>query len=124
MDSGIGERFAKALAAKDRPALLDVLDPQLDFRGLTPAKFWEASSAETLVDDIVLGAWFEPDDHIRSLEAVQTGSVVDRPHVSYRLRIDNPDGAFVVEQQAYYGVEGDRINWLRILCSGYRRVDA
>ncbi len=123
MDSGIGERFARALAAKDRPTLLEVLDPHLDFRALTPAKFWEASSAEALVDEIMLGTWFDPDDHIQSLDEVQTGSVADRQRVSYRLRIVNADGDFVLEQQAYFGVENDRINWLRILCSGYRPVE-
>jgi hypothetical protein len=32
MDSDIGKRFAEALAKKDAPGLLDLLDPQVDFR--------------------------------------------------------------------------------------------
>lgn len=120
MHEAIGERFAQALARKDAPGLLDLLDTEIDFRGLTPGRFWEASSAGALVDDIILGAWFEVDDHIDALEDVQLGSVVDRDRVSYRLRVTNPDGAFVVEQQAYFGVENDRITWLRIMCSGFR----
>jgi hypothetical protein len=123
MPNGIGERFAQALAKKDMAGLLDVLDSEVDFRGLTPGRFWEASSAKALVDDVLLGAWFEADDHIESLEDVQLGSVADRDRVSYLLRISNPDGLFLVEQQAYFGVENDRINWLRILCSGYRAID-
>ena len=36
---------------------------------------------------------------------------------------DYAEGTFLVEQQAYFGVERDRIDWLRIMCSGYRRVE-
>jgi hypothetical protein len=122
MHDGIGERFAQALAKKDQQGLLDVLDPEVDFRGLTPGRFWEATSATAVVDDIILGAWFEADDHIDSLEDVQLGSVADRDRVSYLLRVSNPDGVHLVEQQAYFGVENGRINWLRILCSGYRPI--
>jgi hypothetical protein len=120
MPNEIGELFAEALAKKDVPGLLDVLDPEIDFRGLTPSRFWEARSATELVDEVLLGAWFEGDDHIEALEDVKLGSVADRDRVAYLLRVSNPDGVFLVEQQAYFGVENGRINWLRILCSGYR----
>src|SRR5262245_66308803 len=114
MHDAMGERFVQALAKKDTQALLDVLDPDVDFRGLTPGRFWEASSAQALVDDVILGAWFEADDHIDALEDVQLGSVADRHRVSYLLRVSNRDGDFLVEQTAYFGVEKGRINWLRI----------
>jgi hypothetical protein len=123
MHNESGQRFAEALAKKDRSGLLDILDSEIDFRGLTPSRFWEASSAKALVDDIIFGAWFEAGDHIDCLEDVRLGSVADRHRVAYRLRVINPDGLFVVEQQAYYGVENDRINWLRIMCSGFRAID-
>ena len=120
----MGERFARALATKDRPALLELLDAEIDFRGLTPGAFWEASSAVELVDDIIFGRWFDEGDRIATLDEVEIGSVVDRQRVSYRLQVVNADGAFVVEQQAYFGVEDDHITWLRIMCSGYRPVAA
>jgi hypothetical protein len=78
MHIGIGQLFAAALAKKDTAALLDILDSEVDFRGLTPGRFWETGSAQALVDDILLGAWFEADDHIDSLESVELGSVADR----------------------------------------------
>jgi hypothetical protein len=121
MPGSVGERFAQALATKDRVALLDLLHPGVDFRGLTPGRPWEADSATDLVDEILLGAWFEDSDHIEQLEDVQVGTVADRQHFSYRLQVENSAGAFVVEQQAYADVEDERISWLRILCSGYRR---
>ncbi len=123
MNSGIGDRFANAVAKKDGPALLDLLDPDVDFRALTPGRFWEASSARALVEEVIFGAWFEADDHIDALEDVQIGAVADRDRVGYRLRITNADGVFLVEQQAYFDVENDRISWLRILCSGYVPID-
>ncbi len=122
MHKEVGELFAEALAQKDSAVLLELLDSEVDFRGLTPGRFWEASSAAALVDDVLLGAWFEATDHIDALEGVQLGSVADRDRVSYLLRVSNPDGVFLVEQQAYFGVVNGRINFLRILCSGYRAV--
>ena len=43
------------MAAKDAQALLDVLAPDVDFRGLTPNRAWEAGDAEALVE-IILAA--------------------------------------------------------------------
>jgi hypothetical protein len=120
MPQEVGRLFAEALAKKDAPALFELLDPDVDFRGLTPSRFWEASSAATLVDEVLLGAWFEVGDRIEALEDIQLGAIADRDRVAYRLRVSTPDGMFLVEQQAYYGVENGRIGWLRILCSGYR----
>ena len=40
-----GERFARALLAKDWNGVAAVLDPNVDFRGLTPGRAWEASTA-------------------------------------------------------------------------------
>lgn len=117
-----GERFARALAAKDRDGLLDVLDPEVDFRGLTPNRAWEAAGAEALVE-IILAQWLEPKDEVEELLAVSTDRVSDRESVTYRLRGHNPDGPFVVEQNAFFAERDGRIEWLRVLCSGFRPVD-
>ena len=123
MTTDAGERFARALAAKDADGLRAVLADDVDFRAMTPRKFWESSSAAEVVDDIVLGQWFGPDDAIEGLEKVETDEVADRSRVGYRLRVRNADGAHLVDQQAYYAVEGDRIAWLRVMCAGYRPLD-
>ena len=115
-----GARFAHALAAKDVAGLRAVLADDVDFRGLTPGRFWEATTAGEVVDKIVLGAWFEPSDDIKELcEVTEGGGVADRSHVAYRLRVRNGGGEFLVEQQAYYTAEDGRITWLRVLCSGF-----
>lgn len=122
MSDSPGERFVAALAAKDGDALRAVLDPVLDFRALTPGKFWECDGADDLVDRVVLGHWFEPTDRITEVLRVDTDDVGARHRVGYRLAVTNDDGDHVVEQQAYYESDGDRITWLRILCAGYQPV--
>ena len=119
----MGARLAKAVATRDTAGLLDVLAPDVDFRGMTPNRFWEAGSAREVVDDVLFGAWFEPTDRIDALDDLQTGTVADRDRVAYRLRVSNEAGTFLVEHQAYFDVEDDRITWLRIMCSGYRPVE-
>ena len=42
-----GERFARALAAKDPGALRALLADQVDFQALTPGRHWQASTGET-----------------------------------------------------------------------------
>ena len=120
MDDTLGVRFARAVAAKDRPALLAVLAPDVDFRGLTPGQAWEADRAVDLVGDILLGQWFEPGDEIRSLESLDDGEVADRHRVTYRMRVVNDDGAHLVEQTAYYDDHAGQITWMRVVCSGFR----
>jgi ketosteroid isomerase-like protein len=121
-ETTLGERFARAIADRDTPELRSLLAPEVDFCGLTPGRFWEAASASELVDEIVFGKWFEETDHIDALEHVDTDTVVDRHRVGYRFRVTNPGGTFAVEQQAYYEVRDGQITWLRLLCSGYRRL--
>jgi hypothetical protein len=122
MGTSIGERFASALAAKDASTLRQLLAPEIDFRALTPGRFWEATTPAEVVDSVIFGNWFEPSDHIEAVQRIEHDVVVDRERVGYRLRVRNADGVFVVEQQAYIGVEGDQIAWLRIMCAGYQPV--
>lgn len=121
--SAVGERFARALAAKDAAALRAILADPIDFQALTPGRHWQASSPTAVVDEIVLGRWFEPTDDIRDLESLGTGQLPGREHVSYLLRVRNADGDHLVEQQAYYNTDGARITWMRVLCSGYRPLN-
>jgi hypothetical protein len=81
MSMQIGERFARAVAAKDAPALLGLLAPEVDFRAMTPVRFWESNSAVEVVDDVVFGKWFEPTDLIESIEGIENDVVMDRERV-------------------------------------------
>jgi hypothetical protein len=70
----------------------------------------------------VLQRWLEDSDHVDEVVAIETDEFADRQRVAYRLRGHNDGGPFVVEQQAYFTERDGRIDWMRVLCSGFRRV--
>jgi hypothetical protein len=115
----LGRAFAEALGRKQFDSVMALLDPEIDFGALTPRREWQASGASSVIDD-VLRRWFKDTDDIQEIVAIETGSVGDREHVSYRFQGRNEDGPFVLEQQAYYSERDGRIAWMRVLCSGYR----
>jgi hypothetical protein len=119
----LGERFVQALATRDRDTLTSLLRPDVDFRALTPSRFWEANDAATVVDGTMLRHWFEPQDRITEVLELECGHVGPRGRLRYRLAVTTPDGPHVVEQQAYYDTAGDQISWLRIMCAGYLPAD-
>jgi hypothetical protein len=115
----LGEEFAHALAAKDSARLLELMHPEIDFRGLTPNRAWEAGDRDEVLS-VLLDRWFEDKDEIEALEALESDSVADRQRVGYRFSVRNPDGRHVVEQQAYLSGRDGQIEWMRVLCSGLR----
>jgi hypothetical protein len=117
----LGADFARALAAKDLSRMRDLMHPEIDFRGMTPGRSWEASDPEEVIS-VLLRNWFEDSDEIEALEGLETDSFADRHRVGYRFSVNNPDGRFLVEQQAYMSARDGRIGWMRVLCSGFRPV--
>lgn len=120
-DTTLGAEYAWALAAKDFARIGELLHPQVDFRGLTPRRSWEADDAETAIADI-LRHWFDDGDEIRALEHLECDAFADRERVGYRFSVHNGDGDFLVEQQAYLEPRDGRIGWMRVVCSGFRPV--
>ena len=118
----LGREFAELLAAKDFPGLASLLAENVDLRGLTPNRAWQATGREEAVDD-VLRQWFEDSDVIEELLAVQTGRFADLDQVTYSFRCHDDEGPFVVEQQAYLEANDGLITWMRVLCSGPRRPE-
>ena len=117
--SGIGERFARGIAEKDALALKALLRSDVDFRALTPGRAWEGTSVDQIVDETILGTWFDAGRKVVEVVAIETDTVGTLERVGYRFRVERPDGEFVIEQQAYLATEADQITWLRILCSGF-----
>jgi hypothetical protein len=115
----LGAAFARALAAKDSQRILDLLHPEIDFRGMTPRRSWEASEPGEVIATL-LGKWFEESDEIEALEHLESDGFADCERVGYRFSVRNPEGTFLVEQQAYLSARDGRIGWMRVLCSGYR----
>jgi hypothetical protein len=119
----LGARFATALAAKEFDQLLALMHPEIDFRGMTPNRNWEAGDPATVIS-AVLRQWFEDADEIEALEQLESDTFADRERVGYRFSVRNPDGRFLVEQQAFLSERDGRIGWMRVLCSGYRPAPA
>ena len=117
--SALGRRFVEALAIKDAEALRAVLHPEVDFRGLTPNRFWEAHDRDAVLE-IVFGVWFGADDELEELVLMHSDAFADREQVRFRFRGRNRDGPMVVEQQAYLTERDGLIGWMRIVCSGQR----
>jgi hypothetical protein len=118
---GLGAEFARALAGRDVGRLRELMHPEIDFRGLTPNRSWEASDPDAVLS-VLLDSWFEDSDEIEALEGIECDAFADRQRVGYRYRVSNPDGRFLVEQQAYLAPRDGRIGWMRVLCSGFRPV--
>jgi hypothetical protein len=118
-EATLGRAFAEALGRKAFDDVVVLLDPEIDFRALTPRRAWEATGARPVVQD-VLRQWFEESDELEEVISIDSASFADRQRVAYRFRGRNPDGPFVVEQQAYYTEHDGRITWMRVLCSGFR----
>lgn len=120
MSGDVAEGFVQAIAGHDRAALEELLTPDIDFRGLTPGRSWEAGSREYVVN-ILLEHWFEETDRVEAVTRFERGeNVADVGRVAYRFDVTNSDGAQTVEQQVYYRVSDGRLCFLRILCSGFR----
>jgi len=115
----LGAEFARALANKDYSRVSELLHPEIDFRALTPNRIWEASDADAVISG-VLRQWFEDSDEIEGLEHLESDAFADRERVGYRFSVRNPDGHFLVEQQAYLSARDGRIGWMRAVCSGFR----
>lgn len=118
-NNALGPKFAEALGRKDFEAVMGLLAPRVDFRGLTPGRAWEATDSRAVVNGI-LRQWFEDTDELEEIVLIKGDGFADRQRVTYRFRGHNADGPFVVEQQAYYTESDGRINWIRVLCSGFR----
>jgi hypothetical protein len=119
MAAVLGEQFARALADKDAVGLKALLRSDVDFRAMTPGKFWEATDVDVIVDQTMLGTWFDAERRITEILAVETDTVGSLDRVGYRFKVERPDGQFIIEQQAYFETDGDKISWIRIMCSGF-----
>jgi hypothetical protein len=117
-----GKGLIVALEARDFPRLADTLTPDVRMRALIPPGLVEVSGAEAAAAKF--SSWF---GDAEAFELIRSGSdtVADRLHVFYRLRVKKPgDVPKLVEQHLLCALEGDRINALDLVCSGFRPDDA
>jgi hypothetical protein len=117
--TGPGARLVTAVATRDRVALAETLTDDVDFMGLTPRRSWEAQGPDE-VAQVLLGHWFTETDRVDEVSAVEESVVEDTRRIGYRFDLTLPDGLYVAEQEAFYRVRGERICYLRMMCSGFR----
>ena len=110
-------QLATAVARRDEPELLSLLDPGVAFRGMTPDRFTEVQGPAA-VAELLLAHWLTPDDQVTGIKSVDTDTVADLHRVGYRLYVVNPGGSFVVEHLAYFRLRADRVVWLQMMSSG------
>jgi len=120
MTEPLAAAFAQAVTTKDWDSVRALLHPEVDFRGMTPGRVWDAESTDDVIG--TLSTWFEQDDVVEGADLLETDAFADRQRAGYRMRVRNADGLHLVEQQAYLSERDGRIGWLRILCAGYRPV--
>jgi hypothetical protein len=119
MSTELGERLVRTIALQDAAALRRLLTPGVTFRALTPGAVWERDGADAVVDDVILGRWFSSDRSVTEVLAVECARIGPVGRVGYRFAVRFPDGDYLIEQQAYFKSEDERISWLQILCSGF-----
>jgi hypothetical protein len=115
----LGARLATAIADRDQDRLRTLFATPVEFRAVTPRRFWDADTAMG-VADIVLGTWFDPRKRVTEVTLVEDDTVGDVQKVSYRMSVATESGPAVIDQVAYYSEQDGRITHLRLVCSGFR----
>jgi hypothetical protein len=118
----LGPAFAHAVARRDFAQVAELLCPDVEFRAVTPRRFWEADTAEETLR--ILATWFNPNRVVDEVLALSTDLIGDRQSVTYRFAGEEEQRGFAIEQHAYYTARDDRIGWMRLVCSGFRPYDA
>jgi hypothetical protein len=120
--STLGAEYARALVARNYDRIRELMDPEIDFRAMTPNRVWEAGDPDTVISDVLL-SWFDESNETVALERLECDAFADRERVGFRLSVRNAEGRHLVEQQVYLSSRDGRITWMRSVCSGFRPVD-
>jgi hypothetical protein len=122
-EPAVAVAFVDAIVARDVARAVALLHPEIDFRAMTPNRVWEAGDPSGV--ETILRAWLaDPDEEVHGIEATEPSPIVDRMRVGWLVRISDADGLHVFEQQAYVRERDGRIDWLRVICSGWIPVEA
>jgi hypothetical protein len=118
VESGIGTAFVEAIAARDVRRAVALLHPEIDFRAMTPNRIWEATGPGGV--EAILREWFEdPDEDVHGIAATEPVSLEGTLRVGWLVHISDADGPHIFEQQAYVRERDARIEWMRVICSGW-----
>lgn len=111
--------FVDAVLARDFVGARDQLHPEIDFRGMTPSRIWEADDPEGV--EQALRTWLDnPERQVERIDATEVSAVEDTVRAGWRVRGDGTGGPFVFEQQVYARERDGQVGWLRVMCTGPR----
>jgi hypothetical protein len=111
--------FVDAVVRRDFPRAQSFLHPDVDFRGMTPNRIWEADGPADVEN--VLRTWLDdPEENVERIDALETAEIQDTVRTGWLVHATGADGPFVFEQQVYARENDGRVDWLRIMCSGPR----
>jgi hypothetical protein len=114
----LARAWVDAIVARDVARAAALLHPEIDFRAMTPNRVWEAEGPNGV--EAILREWFEdPDEDVRRIEATQTVAIGATLRVGWLVHISDADGPHIFEQQAYVREREGRIEWMRVMCSGW-----
>jgi len=116
-DAAVAHVFLDALAVRDFQRLETCFHPESHFRALVPPGLREGTGPEETVG--WLKKWFSGADHFEIVTS-EINQVADRLRMAYRIRLHQPAGWHLVEQQVYCTVRDERIEAMDLLCSGFR----
>ena len=114
---GVAGAFADAIVARDFARATSLLHPEIDFRGMTPNRIWEAEDPAGVEN--VLRTWLDdPDEDVEHLSPTDPASIESMTRIGWTVRITDAEGPQIFEQQAYVRERDGQIGWLRVMCSG------
>ncbi len=111
--------FVDAVVARDFARARDHVHPEIDFRGMTPNRIWEADGPEGV--ERALRTWLDhADRQVERIAATENIEIEDTLRAGWRVQGGGTGGPFVFEQQAYARERDGQVGWLRVMCTGPR----
>jgi hypothetical protein len=122
-DHSVGHRFLRAIAERDWESLERLFAPDAIFRAVVPSQtpFREHQGGAAAAGQV--SVWFKDADVHEVLES-DVEVIAYRLRVRYRVRNHEPEGWFLVEQQAYLTTGPKGIEACNLICSGFRPIAA
>jgi ketosteroid isomerase-like protein len=117
MSKDFGSQYVQAVSQGNIKRLHDLFSEDIVFLAATQGDSWHTIGwPET---EKALHELYPPGEKVSEVVSVDHHDVPGRYRISYRLRGHKLEyGPFEYEHQVYYNTEGNKINRLRVLCSG------
>ena len=113
----VGRQFLAALRARDFSTITALFADESEFRALVLPAY--ARVGDRAKRQAGFGAWFGEADQFEVVDA-RTDLLMDCLYLGYRLRVHDAEGWRLIEQHAYCTIHNQRIDTMRLVCSGFR----